>query len=108
MFARRVILVIPVLICLLLILPGCASPGVMCNLKDRYELDTKIPDSGMVLLAWDHDVSKCSQGQAGCTTCFHDNCRMHLMRDVPWSDVCGLANLGHEFEHGLGKRHEAD
>lgn len=89
-------------------LPGCASPGVMCAMKDHYDFETKIPDHGVALMEWDHDASKCRRDQVGCASCEFGNCKLHLMGDVPFSDICGLANLGHEIGHALGKQHERD
>jgi len=105
---RRIVVSIPVLICLSLVLPGCASPGVMCGMKDRYEREIPMFPSGSVRLDWDDDISKCPSTSLACTSCEFNNCKVHIRKRVGFSDVCAEAIFGHEMQHAMGAWHERD
>lgn len=88
---------------LFLLLSGCAS--VDCNMKTDYAQMTPVPESGSVAFSWQYR-SALQEGLYGLTRCNGDSC--HLMMDgtpPDFSDICGLARLGHEVSHAMGARH---
>lgn len=104
-FLRRLLVSSLVLACAANL--GCASPGVMCDMKDNYDSETEVPASGTVLLHWEpYQEGKCESHTYGCATCFYGNCTFYLKKRPPsFSDVCQLARFAHEELHGMGKEH---
>jgi hypothetical protein len=88
-------------------LPSCATPDIICNMKIDYAGDTQHGDvapQGNVRLAWRFNAEQRngSYGNADCTRGDDPLCIVRL-KDAPpkFSDVCGLARLGHEVAHAM-------
>lgn len=104
MILRRAILASLVMACAFLAF-GCATPGVMCDMKVDYPSESAVPLVGNVRLAWRFEAEQ-RGGAYGNTDCMASDdgrlCVVKLKGPPPsFSDVCGLAKLGHEMRHAL-------
>jgi hypothetical protein len=88
-------------------LPGCATPQVICDVRD-YQSPVLIPSRGEVRLTWEYRQDL-PQGRYGYAVCDVQgkNCHLQLRAPAPaWTDVCGLHTYFHELLHAFGGRHE--
>ncbi len=88
-----------------LLLAGCATPDVQCDMRVDYEHITPIPQKGTVRLDWEF-LATLDRNVNGVTRCQFGNCRMYLKQQPDFRSVCDLAKFGHEVVHALGAHHE--
>jgi hypothetical protein len=89
-----------------LLLAGCASPEVVCDMRVDYERMSAVAQSGSVRLDWQF-VRQVKPGTYGSAWCNGDHCLLTLQMEPPnFSEVCQLARLGHEVLHVMKAAHE--
>jgi hypothetical protein len=104
---RRFLLLSLVAYCASLL--GCATPDAICDMRVRYE-ERPMTSTGNVRLAWRFDAET-REGNYGVTDCYETDgerlCLVRLKGPPPkFSDVCGLAKLGHEVAHAMNATHD--
>jgi hypothetical protein len=91
-------------------LPSCATPDLICNMKIDYAGDAQhssVAPQGNVRLAWRFNAEQRAgfYGNADCMKGDDPLCVVRLKGAPPkFSDVCGLARLGHEVAHAMAER----
>jgi hypothetical protein len=93
-----------------LLLASCATPDVACNIRADYRAVTAVPHSGIANVSWRYDaqLGQNVRGDALCVeTSAGRQCHLRFVGKPPeFTDVCGMARLGHEFLHAFGAAHE--
>jgi hypothetical protein len=86
-------------------LPGCATPDVICDVRQDYH-STAIPPKGEVRVTW--EVKALPANRYGYATCDRagKNCHIQLADLPDFNNVCRLADFGHELAHAMGAQHQ--
>jgi hypothetical protein len=86
---------------------ACATPGVMCDVRDNYAKQTPIAPEGKVTIVWRQQQVA---GQHGDIKCFDTVnglvCDMRIRQAPRLGDVCGQSTFGHEILHAMGALHD--
>ena len=95
----------------LVLLTGCATPDVQCQMRADYQLFAPIAPEGEVLIKWAYNSTPKRSDAYGDTECWDAQgqrvCIIRLKGPPPtFNDPCGLARLGHETGHALHARHD--
>lgn len=109
---RRILLASLVAPCALaVVLNGCATPDLVCDMKADYSAETLAAMQGKVLIRWEYNQGALLPPNVnGTTQCFPGDPKFCLIRmrgnPASFHDVCGMAKEVHELHHAFGANHK--
>lgn len=109
---RRILVALPVLITgAAVLLNGCATADVVCDMKADYAAETLAAMQGKVLIRWEYNQDAYLPPNVnGTTECFPGDPRFCLIRmrgnPASFHDICGMAKEVHELHHAFKAQHK--
>lgn len=83
---------------------GCATPDVICNVRQDY-VTSPIPPKGKVTVTWEVADTGSRYGYATCDRS-GKNCHIQVTSRPDYNDVCRVHDFGHELLHSMRVEHQ--